>query len=200
VVYDLTAVDYEKLHRQWGASEADWNKFRAMISSFLSTFLGHVHHPFRLEVMGRIRRGKEPRGRLPDTTPAQFWKVVAAAVDHAKASYVAMAVLGVGPKEYLGIRREDLSPAQRTVTINGTYTAHRQRVVAVDDRLWDWIERAVPSQLQYRWLNTYWKRACQDAEVQDLRMYDLRQLIVTNREKTRHYLAILPYRFPTESH
>ena len=32
------------------AGPADWNRARAAVSSFLTHFLGHVHHSFRLEV------------------------------------------------------------------------------------------------------------------------------------------------------
>ena len=41
--------------------------------------------------------------------------------------------------------------------------------------MWSWIQAAVPSPLQYRWLNTWWKRACAEAG-HTLRMYDLRHL------------------------
>lgn len=41
--------------------------------------------------------------------------------------------------------------------------------------MWSWVQAAVPSPLQYRWLNTWWKRACKEAK-HELRMYDLRHL------------------------
>ncbi len=203
-IHDLNRVDYHKLKRGWGASDADWNRMRAMLSAFLSDYLGHMHHPFRLKVMGRIPRGAESDGRVPQTTPEEFWCVVMAAEPHVQASYVAMAVLGVGPGEYLGIREEDLSVEQLTVVINGTKTPRRRRVVAVDERLWGWIERAVPSQLQYKWLRTNWGRACKAAGVSGLRMYDLRHLSaqyagdrgVTDRDLTIH----LGHTNPTMSH
>ena len=193
-VYHLSRIDYHKMRHHWGASDADWNRARAMISSFLTTYLGHVHHPFRLEVVGRMPRGQEPKGRMPQETAEDFWEVVVAAPAHAQASYVAMAVLGVGPKEYLGLRSEDLNADQLTVVVNGTKSEYRQRVVAVDERFWGWIERAVPSQLQYRWLGVYWNRAREKAKCPTLRMYDLRHLSaqyagdrgVTDRDLTIH--------------
>ncbi len=174
-VRGLVGVGWRRLRRDWGASDADWNRMRAMVSSFLTCQLGTVHHPHRLEVMAQIPLGRESRGVLPDATPADFWRAVAKAPDVCQPAYVAMAVLGVGPGEYLGLRREDLSAAQRTVLVNGTKTEHRRRVVAVDARLWAWVDRAVPAPLAYRWLGEYWHRACAAAEVR-LRMYDLRHL------------------------
>ncbi len=171
----LVGVPWRRLRRDWGASDADWNRARAMISSFLTCHLGSVHHPHRLEVLAQIPLGRETRGVLPDATPADFWRVIAASPEYLRAAYVAMAVLGVGPGEYLGIRRPDLSCDQLTVLVNGTKTEHRRRVVAVDERLWTWIERAVPAPLGYRWLGEHWRRACRTAGV-ELRMYDLRHL------------------------
>lgn len=66
-----------------------------MLSSFLTTYLGHLHHPFRLQVMGRVPTARENKGRMPQETPEDFWRVVMSAPKHAQASYVAMAVLGV---------------------------------------------------------------------------------------------------------
>ena len=193
-IYHLARIDYHKMRHHWGTSGSDWNKARAMISSFLTTYLGHLHHPFRLQVMGRLPAAREKKGRMPQETPEDFWSVVMAAPGHAQASYVAMAVLGVGPKEYLGIRQRDLNADQLTVVVNGTKSEHRQRVVAVDERFWGWIERAVPSRLQYRWLGVYWNRAREKAGCPELRMYDLRHLSaqyagdrgVTDRDLTIH--------------
>lgn len=45
----------------------------------------------------------------------------------------------------------------------------------VDERMWHWIERGVPSQLQHRWLWIYWKRALEAVEADTtLRIKDLR--------------------------
>ena len=70
----------------------------------------------------------------------------------------------------------------------------RDDFVAFDPRVWDWVDRAVPSPLRYRWLNTYWKRACAAADVDGVTMYDLRHLAaqlagdagVTDRDLTIH--------------
>jgi integrase len=105
-----------------------------------------------------------------------------------------MAALGVGPGEYLTLQCEDLHPDDLEVHVRGTKNQHRDRYVAVDARLWGWIDRAVPAPLHERWLGVYWRRACQAAEVVGVRMYDLRHLSaqlagdrgVTDRDLTVH--------------
>jgi integrase len=174
-VRQLPGVNWRRLRREWGASDADWNRARAMLSAFLSCHLGGKFHPHRLAVMSACPRGKESPGVLPDATPDDLWRAVAAAPDYTRPAYVAMATLGVGPKEYQGIRRVDLSPDQLTVTVNGTKAPQRRRVVAVDGRLWEWVERAVPAPLGTVWLRRHWKEACEAAGVR-LRLYDLRHL------------------------
>jgi len=175
-VMDLAHVDFVRLQQAWSGSGSDWNRARAMISRFLTRLMGHVFNPFRLRVMGGYPHGKESQGVLPEATAEDFWRIVEAAPGHVRASFVAMMVLGTGPGEYLGIRREDLSEDQHTVVVNGQKTAYRQRTIAVDERLWVWIVAAVPSNVQYKWLNKYWNRACRKAKVKNLRMYDLRHM------------------------
>lgn len=92
------------------------------------------------------------------------------------AKYVALAVLGVGPKELCGIRPEDLRPAQLLVVVNGTKTPERQRHVAVDEEFWPWIERAVEVPLAYKWLRIRWNRMRAIAGLEGVTMYDLRHL------------------------
>lgn len=172
-VRQLPDVNWRRLRREWGASDGDWNRARAMLSAFLSCHLGGKFHPHRLAVMAVCPRGQESPGVLPDATVNDFWRAVGAAPDYTRPAYVAMAVLGAGPKEYQGIRRVDLSPEQLTVLINGTKAPQRRRVVAVDPRLWSWVDRAVPAPLGTTWLRNHWKDACKAAGVK-LRLYDLR--------------------------
>lgn len=47
--------------------------------------------------------------------------------------------------------------------------------MAVDARLWTWIDRAGPAPLAYRWLGQHWRRTCKAAGAR-LRLYDLRHL------------------------
>jgi integrase len=211
IVADLASVDYAALGESWGAGPADWNRARASVSAFLTAYLGgDKFHPFRRKVMARFPMQPEPPGRIPTLTPAQFWAIVDAADPRCAPSFVTMAALAVGPAEYLALTREDLDPDNLTVRVRGTKTPGRARrvvrdaVVAFDPRVWEWIDRAVPAALAYRWLNRYWQRACKAAKVVGVRMYDLRHLSaqlagdagVTDRDLTVH----LRHATPTMSH
>jgi hypothetical protein len=66
--------------------------------------LGDVHHPFRLEVMKAFPKRPEVE-RVPDITPALFWKIVAATPEHVQACYVVLATLGLDVGEYLELTR-----------------------------------------------------------------------------------------------
>lgn len=48
--------------------------------------------------------------------------------------------------------------------------------LAVDESLWPWIVRAVPSPLQYKWLRLHWVRARKAVGAGDIRLHDLRHL------------------------
>lgn len=175
-VGDLARIDYHHLRRAWGAGPADWNRARAMLSAFLSRFLGAKQHPFRYEVLARFPHDTEPLGRVPELEAADFWKIVGKAPEYAQPAYVAMAVLGVGPGEYARLRKTHLRKRQGFVIVPGTKTRERAAEVAVDARLWPWIERAVPPVLGYKWLRIWWRRACKAAELEGVWMYDLRHL------------------------
>ena len=194
VVRELTQLDYHRLARTWDASPADWNRFRAALSAFLSRYLGAKQHPFRYEVLARVPRGQEPEGRVPNVTPTDFWKLVLRTPDYVRPAYVALAVLGVDVGEYLHLRRIHLDKRQLLVQVPGTKTRARPREVAVDARLWRWIERAVPAPLGYKWLRLHWVRARTAAGFPDLRLKDLRHLSAqfagdegaTDRDLTTH--------------
>ena len=44
----------------------------------------------------------------------------------------------------------------------------------MDADLWPWIERAIPSPVQYKWLREHFKRAAREVGLPDLRLHDLR--------------------------
>ena len=71
-------------------SAADWNHLRRSLSAFLTTFVGDVYHPFRRQVMKKIKLRKE-RPRVPDVSVELFWRIVAAAPEHARPCYVTLA-------------------------------------------------------------------------------------------------------------
>lgn len=174
-VADLADVKYPRVRRGWGASGADYNRARAAVSAFLTDFLGSVHHPFRLDVVAKFGRGKEGPGRVPTITAAQFWTAVNADTKHG-AKFAAMAILGVGPKELRGIRREDLRPDHGLVIVNGTKAPSRQREVAVEPELWQWIVDAVATPLSYKHIRLHWLRVRKIAGIEAATMYDLRHL------------------------
>lgn len=194
VVRELTHVDYHKLERRWGTGPADWNRFRSALSAFLSRYTGAKGHPFRYEVLARIARQEEPEGRVPDLSAAEFWTIVRQAPAPVQPAYVAMAVLGVGPGEYLRLQPVHLNAGALLVNVPGTKTRARARTVAVDARLWAWIARAVPAPLGYGWLSIWWRRTVRQAGYAGLRLYDLRHLSAqlaadlgaTDRDLTTH--------------
>lgn len=112
-VQDLRTVEWKGLRRDWGRSGADWNRLRAAVSRFLTVSLGgDKFHPFRRDVMSRFPRAAEPRGRVPDLTPATLWKLVNAAPEHVRASLVCLAVTGLRVRsEYLRLEPHHLLPA-----------------------------------------------------------------------------------------
>lgn len=177
VVRELAAVDYHKLLGRWGASDADWNRFRAALSAFLSRYLGSKMHPFRYEVLSRVPRGQESEGRVPDLDVADFWRIVDAAHEPVRPVFVAMAVLGAGYADLKPLTAHALRRKSCTVLIRGRKLGRQQPLeVAVAPELWPWIAAAIPLPLSDKWLRKYWKRACRIAKVKGVRMYDLRHL------------------------
>lgn len=193
-VGELARVDYKKLHRYWGASDTDWNRSRATLSAFLTHYLGHLHHRFRLEVMGLYKTRREPEGRVPTLDAAGFWKFVERADERCQAAFVTMVLLTLGPAEYLSLTREDIDPESLLVHVRGTKNVTRDDWVAVDEEMWPWVDAGVPAPLRERWLRVYFNRAKDKAKLVDFRMYDLRHLGaqfagdagVTDRDLTVH--------------
>ncbi|NIM48002.1 MAG: hypothetical protein GTO22_01860 [Gemmatimonadales bacterium] len=173
-VGDLADIDWRALMATWGQSGSDWNHARRAVSKFVSDVLEDVHHPFRRDLMKRIPKRPE-RKRVPDITPGLLWKVYHAAPEHARASYVALALLGMDTGEYLKLTKDNLRPNTFSVELPGTKTKLRHDTIRVDKRLWPYIEAAVPSKLQYKWLRIYWKRALEAVKADTtLRLKDLR--------------------------
>lgn len=177
VIRELAGVDYHKLLARWGASDADWNRFRAALSAFLSRELGSKMHPFRYEVLSRVPRGQESEGRVPDFDVADFWRIVDKAHEPVRAVYVAFAVLGAGYADLAPLTKHALRRKSFTVLIRGRKQGRQQPLeVAVAPELWPWIEAAIPLPIGDKWLRKWWKRACRQAKVKGVRMYDLRHL------------------------
>jgi integrase len=177
VVRELAGVDYHKLLARWGASDADWNRFRAALSAFLSRYLGSKMHPFRYEVLSRVPRGQESEGRVPDFDVADFWRIVDKAYEPVRAVYVAFAALGAGYADLAPLTKHALRKKSFTVLVRGRKLGRQEPLeVAVAPSLWAWVEAAIPLALSDKWLRIWWKRACRAAKVKGVRMYDLRHL------------------------
>ena len=176
-VRDLADLDWTELKRSWPNSGADWNRMRAAVSRFLTMLLEDKYHPFRREIMNKIPRARESKGRVPDLTPDVFWDLIAETPEHARPAFVTLAVTGMRIRsEYLELEDHHLRPHTRTVAVPGTKTEGSEDVIRVGEQAWAWIERAVPPPLQYRQLYRYFKRAAESIEKPDLTPHDLRHL------------------------
>ncbi len=177
-IRELAQVDWVTLEAEWGKSAADWNHLRAAVGKFLTDVLGDVHHSFRREVMKPFPKRTEVE-RIPDITPALFWKIVEATPEHVQASYVVLAALGLDTGEYLELTKHHLRANIHAVEAPGTKTYARHGTLYVDPRLWEWIERGIPSPVQYGWLRKHFKRAVASVAGADpgLRLKDLRHCL-----------------------
>lgn len=163
-VRDLRHVRWKVLKQRWPGqngrppcSAADWMHLRRFISTFLTTYLGDVLHPFRRDVMKLIPRAKEEE-RLAELNVEQFWELVDQMPEFARASCVTLAITGMRLGEYLGCGKEHLYPATAVVHIPGGKTGADRIEVPVE--YWPWVERAIPAPLRQRWLREYFQRAC----------------------------------------
>jgi integrase len=84
------------------------------------------------------------------------------------------AALRVG--EYLRLTDTDLLPVTKQVRVPGTKTTGSTATLPVAPEMWEWVRRAVPSPLQYKWLREYWVRARKSVGADDERLHDLRHL------------------------
>lgn len=174
-VTDLNQVEWHRVQREWSGSSADWNRLRSAVSRFLTMTLGgDKFHPFRREVMARFPKAAEPPGRVPDLSTELFWRIVEAAPEHVRPAYVTLAITGMRVGEYLALEPHHLQPFTKGVRVPGTKTPGSAAVVQIGDESWEWVRRAVPSAVRYKWLYKHWKRACKTVGATDLTLHDLR--------------------------
>jgi len=173
----LQFIDWRALREdQWAGSAADWNHLGRGVSAFLSVHFGGgakgKYHPLRLDVLDAFEREDEGEGRVPDLTPAQFWELVGRTPAHAQPCYVALAVTGFRTGDYLACTDGHHNPETCTVTNPTGKTG--SRTIVYDPRFRDWMTRAFPSPLQYKWMREYFVRARTAMGLNDLRLHDLR--------------------------
>lgn len=172
-VGDLAKVDWVVLRDNWQGGPSDWNHLRRAVSRFLTVILGDVHHPFRREIMKAIPIQHEVE-RVPDLRPDTFWELVSRTPEHVQPCYVCLAATGMRVGEYLRCTEDNLLPLTKAIHVPGTKTDGSDAPVQVDAELWGWIERAIPSPVQYGWLRIHFKRAAREVGLPDLRLHDLR--------------------------
>ena len=173
-VGEMRSVEWQSLQRQWHGGPADWNRLRSAVSRFLSMSLGDKYHPFRREIMRKFPRARESAGRVPDLSAELFWAIVNEAPEHVRPCFVALAATGLRVGEYLALEDHHLLPTLEALRVPGTKTPGSDDTVRVGKEAWKWLKRAVPSPVQYKWLRIHWRRACEAAGAQDLRLHDLR--------------------------
>lgn len=157
-VADLASVDFPALRKQWGRSPSDWNHVGRFLSAFLTKYVG-LHHPLRATVVAAFPRRKE-RPRVPDLSIGLFWAIVEKAPTHVQPSFVTLLLTGLRVNEYLALRRHHLMPHTHRVTVPGTKTDESDAPISIEAEHWHWVDKGVPSRVQYRWLRMHWCRAC----------------------------------------
>ncbi len=176
-VSDLRDVDWIGLRDRWPNSGSDWNRLRAAVSRFLTMILEEDKlHPFRRDVMKRLKRDQEVPARVPDLTPAELWRLVDTAAEPIRGAIVFLATTGLRVGEYLALEEHHLLPLTRQVKVPGTKTAGSAALIYVDEELWPWVLAAVPSPFRYKALRLHFKEAAERIGKPDLRLHDLRHL------------------------
>lgn len=182
------ADDWASRFAAWSVSPATKNNVRTAVSRFLTRFLGHVHHPFRLEVLheDRWRRFAVPR-RVKGFAEAEFWPLMGQVPERLVPSYVVLAASGMRVGEYLhpDIRVDEAHHVIETMGKTGPKT------YAVDASAWEYVRAAIPCRvsrmrgtptrlqndprykLLYRWI-----RKAGAALGLEISVHDLRRLYV----------------------
>jgi integrase len=172
----LQRIAWRQLQAGWPGGKHDWKHLRGFVSRFLSVQLG-VDHPFRKAVLQAIPRPGTIPPRVPDVTPAAFWKAVEAMPDYVRAAPVAILATGMRIGEFCRCQREDLLPLTKQVHVPGTKTEASDAHISVDPELWPWVERAIPCPVGHWRLRELWRRARRAAGIEQVTVHDLRHCL-----------------------
>lgn len=176
-IADLGTVDWKalKAHADF-KSASDWNALRRAVSRFLSVTLGDVYHPARRAVLAKIERAPS-RPRRVEVTAADFWTLIAAVPEVARAGVVTLAVTGMRLGEYERTRKSHLhkqADGSVLVDVQGTKTAGSTAVVRVAASLAPWVKAGVPMALKRLWFRRCFKKGAKAIGRPELRLHDLR--------------------------
>jgi integrase len=178
-VADLERVDWQALQEAWDSSGSDWNRMRAMLSSFLTKLLNDKFHPLRRSLMTKIPTAPEVE-RTCSISVEQFWQIVGGVDEAVRPVFVTLVATGARWGEYLRITREHLNEETHALTLIGEQrrknAKKRHRTIYVDGWLWPWIDAAVPAPLAYKATRLHWIKACKAQGITGVRLHDLRHL------------------------
>ncbi|RTL04101.1 MAG: hypothetical protein EKK62_17040 [Acidimicrobiia bacterium] len=172
-VGELLVTDWARLSKEWARSPSDWNHVRRAVSRLLSVVLGDKYHPMRREIVARIPILKENQ-RVPDLSPAVFWRIVGHAREDVRPVFVALVATGLRVRtEFLRMDATNLLPATKQLRVPEEGKTG-QRTVSVPAEAWEYVKAAIPSPLQYKRLRALWQAACKAAGVDGVVLHDLR--------------------------
>lgn len=197
-VQSLVTLPWNRMLAEWQLSEASWNHLRRAVSRFLTVYLEDKFHPFRRQVMHKIPLRRE-QTRLVSANMADVLKVFWA-LDQTRPDlspvFRTLLITGMRIGEYLQLDESSLihDPKHPGIKITGRVggphggksvkNKHSMRIIAVDPIWWPTVLEAVPCperwrSLPYHYLRRVWRNACDIANVEDLRVHDLRHLSIT---------------------
>lgn len=159
-VRDLVDIDWTTMADGWPNSASDWNNVVRFVSAFLTQYLGHKHHVFRLELMPKLSKLAE-ESRVPDLSPALFRRILEQAPEYVRPCYVTLLLTGMRDRsEYLRCTEEHKLPVTKQIKVPGTKTKKAKAPIAVDPDWWDVVDSAIPAPVGYKALHKHWTRAC----------------------------------------
>lgn len=178
-IADLQSIDWPALRdaqvegEQLYRSAANWNHLRRAISRFLTIALGDVYHPVRRAIIKAIPLEKE-RARRVTLTPAEFWRLIAAADELLRPAFVTLAVTGMRLGEYERATPAHVHADQGTVDVQGSKTEGSSATVRVGPSLIAWVVAGIPMRIPRRALQARFKAAAVAIGRPELRIHDLR--------------------------
>lgn len=185
-VADLAGVDWQTMSDAWTDSAADWNHLRRAVSRFLTVHLQDKYHPLRRQIVSRIPQKKETP-RAPDQSVESFLRLLNAMPAPARPCFMAMALTGMRPSEYVDADASALRPETMSVAVGGK---SGDGIVYLTAEGFALVKAAIPCPLakaapkgtptnkkpRYRKMYRLYRKAQRDTGVTGLRLHDIRHL------------------------